>query len=230
LEDNKMQSENAEMYLVSMAILEESGTPAPIPIPRLAEELDVQTVSANQMVRKLEEDGLVRYQPYKGVTFTPSGKKAVQLILRNRRLWEVFFVEQLNFTPTEADTLACRMEHITEPEVAARLSEFLGHPTTSPTGLQIPGGGSEVHLTAGVPLPALPTGARAEVLSFRLDEAASAYLRSEELVPGTRVELLAVSSTGAVLVAYGQRRLSLSAEIAGKIIISPLHEPKTYAV
>lgn len=224
-----MQSENAEMYLVSMAIIEESGVTAPIPIPRLAEELNVQTVSANQMVRKLDEEGLVSYQPYKGVSFTRAGKQAVQMILRNRRLWEVFFVEQLNFAPSEADALACRMEHITEPEVAARLAEFLGHPAASPTGQIIPSPDSPTHTASGIPLTELPTGARAEVLAFRLDDTASAYLRSEDLKPGALVEVLAVSSSGAVLVAYENKRLSLSRELAVKIFVSRAQENKQYA-
>jgi len=211
-----------------MAILEESGVTAPIPIPRLAEELEVQTVSANQMVRKLEEEGLVSYQPYKGVSFTSSGKQAVETIMRNRRLWEVFFVEQLNFTPSEADALACRMEHITEPEVAARLAEYLGHPAASPTGQHIPSLDNPPHTASGVPLTELPTGARAEILAFRLDEAASAYLRSENLKPGALVEVLAVSSSGAVLVTFETKRLSLSRELAVKIFVSQVQENKQY--
>ena len=75
MENYKTHSENAEMYLVSMAILAETGALVPIPIPRLAEEMDVQTVSANQMVRKLDEEGLVTYQPYKGVSFTQPGSR-----------------------------------------------------------------------------------------------------------------------------------------------------------
>ena len=224
-----MQSENAEMYLVSIAMLEESGTPTPISIPRLAEEMDVQTVSANQMVRKLEEEGLVNYQPYKGVSFTKAGKEAVELILRNRRLWEVFFVEHLNFTPSEADTLACRMEHITQPEVAARLSEMLGHPATSPTGRQIPNAADETQLASGIPLTELQPGARAEILSLNLDDAASSYLRSENLIPGTIVDMLAASSTGTFLLAVGQKRISISAALAAGVIVSTSQEPKQYA-
>ena len=168
---------------------------------------------------------------YKGVSFTPAGRETVHTILRNRRLWEVFFVQQLNFTPSEADALACRMEHITHPEVAARLSEFLGHPATSPTGLPIPNGEHHAHHSgAGISLPELPTGVQAEVLSFGLDDAASAYLRSENLIPGTVVEVLAVSSNGAVLVAFGQQRLSLSREMAARIIVSPTQERQQYVV
>ena len=214
-------SENAEMYLVSMAILAESGTPCPIPIPRLAEEMGIQTVSANHMVRKLEEEGLVSYQPYKGVSFTDEGQKAVSLILRNRRLWEVFFVRQLNFTPSEADALACRMEHITQPEVASRLADFLDHPTTSPTGRLIPDLDEADYSPTGMPLTELQLAQQAEVLAINLGEEETTFLRGENLVPGTLVDLLAHSSSGNVLIRIEGKTLTLTGELAEKIIITP---------
>lgn len=215
-----MQSENAEMYLVNMAILEESGTPMPIPIPRLAEMLEVQTVSANQMVRKLEEEGLVTYLPYKGVSFTEEGSQVVQTILRHRRLWEVFFVEKLGFSPGHADALACRMEHITEPEVAARLDAYLERPTTSPSGKRIPAADELAPKIASIRLAALQPGAQAEVLSINTDGATATYLLAEHLAPGTKVSVEAVSSSGTVLVRYEDHKLALSAEIARQIYVS----------
>jgi DtxR family Mn-dependent transcriptional regulator len=230
MEHNKTHSENAEMYLVSIAMLQETGGPSPIPIPRLAEEMDIQTVSANQMVRKLEEEGLVTYQPYKGVSFTPAGSAAVELILRNRRLWEVFFVQELKFSPVEADALACRMEHITQPEVADRLSEFLGHPTASPSGRRIPDVVQAASPVPGIPLIELQPGQQAEVLAVNLDNAAGAYLRSEGLIPGTTLVLLASSSAGAVLVEYLNRKLTLAADMAARVVVALAEEPKKYAV
>lgn len=215
-----MQSENAEMYLVSLALIEESGQKTPIPIPRLAEVLDVQTVSANQMIRKLEEEGLVTYQPYKGVSFTEAGSQAAQSIIRNRRLWEVFFVEKLNFTPSQADALACRMEHITEPEVAARLTEFLGHPITSPGGKHIPGLDGLPSPSIGKPLTSLQPGNEAEVLEINTDEVTKTFLESETLKPGSQVTMLAVSSNGGVLVSIREHKLSLAPEIASQILIA----------
>ncbi|MEJ2758820.1 MAG: metal-dependent transcriptional regulator [Anaerolineales bacterium] len=215
-----MQSENAEMYLVSMAVLKESGTPSPIPIPRLAETLEVQTVSANQMVRKLEEEGLVTYLPYKGVSFTKAGSQMVQTILRNRRLWEVFFVEKLGFSPTHADALACRMEHITEPEVAARLDEYLDHPTTSPSGKHIPDINEPLTKKSSLRLSALHPGAQAEIYALNVDAATTAFLLAEQLSPGTIITLQAVSSSGTVLVSIGSRKLSISAEIAGQVLVT----------
>jgi DtxR family Mn-dependent transcriptional regulator len=216
-----MQSENAEMYLVHLAMLEESGIPTPVPLPRLAEELDVQTVSANQMIRKLEEDGLVNYQPYKGVSFTEKGRKLVQNIIRHRRLWEVFFVEKLGFTPHRADELACRMEHITQPEVAARLSDYLGNPAASPSGKPIPTSNDFDINKSGVTLKNLQPGARAEILSINADPSSSAYLMAENFTPGTIFTIEAVSSRGVFLLSHADQRISVSANIAGKINVSP---------
>jgi len=215
-----MQSENAEMYLVSLALIEETGTQMPIPIPRLAEVLDVQTVSANQMIRKLEEEGLVTYQPYRGVSFTDAGSQIAQSILRNRRLWEVFFVEKLNFTPNEADSLACRMEHITEPLVASRLANYLQNPTTSPSGKHIPDLTSPTPSALGRPLASLQPGEQAEIIEIKVDPATGAYLQSEKLSPGAVVTMHAVGSNGSVLLSIKNHKLALSPEIAAQITIS----------
>jgi Mn-dependent DtxR family transcriptional regulator len=40
---------------------------------RVAERLGVTHVSANEMMRKLGEQGLVTHTPYKGVTLTGNG-------------------------------------------------------------------------------------------------------------------------------------------------------------
>ncbi|MEN8242515.1 MAG: metal-dependent transcriptional regulator [Chloroflexota bacterium] len=215
-----MQSENAEMYLVTLALLEEQGTPTPISIPRLAEELDVQVVSANQMIRKLEEEGLVSYQPYKGVSFSPQGAEHAQAFLRNRRLWETFFIEHLGYTPREADALACRMEHITEPEMARRLSHFLNDPKASPTGNTISQPGSRKKPVADLRLSSLHAGQSAEVVKLRVDQATTRYLKGQQLSPGAKIEVLAVSGDGEMLVSTPENNISITAELAGLIQVS----------
>nr|NIW41516.1 metal-dependent transcriptional regulator [candidate division Zixibacteria bacterium] len=71
----------------------------------LASALSVQPVSVNQMIRKMDEEGLVNYHPYKGVEFKPEGRQLVLRILRYRRLWEVFLVTHLKMPLDEADKL-----------------------------------------------------------------------------------------------------------------------------
>ncbi|MEE4194096.1 MAG: Fur family transcriptional regulator, partial [Anaerolineae bacterium] len=60
-------SESEEMYVTSIAELVESTGQELVPLSLLASTLNIHAVSANQMIRKLEEYGIVNYQPYKGV-------------------------------------------------------------------------------------------------------------------------------------------------------------------
>ena len=119
-------SESEEMYLISIAQLNEAGVASPIPLSQLASALQVQTVSVNQMVRKLEDAGMVVYTPYQGVELTPPGKQAAASVLRKRRLWEVFLVESLHLATEEAEAAACRLEHLLSDKAVKRLSEYLG--------------------------------------------------------------------------------------------------------
>jgi len=79
------------------------------------------------MCRKLEKEGYLTYQPYKGVLLTPRGEEKAYYILRRHRLWEVFLVEKLNYNYEDA--------HGTD-----HLAIFLGHPKVNPQGAPIPSG------------------------------------------------------------------------------------------
>ena len=126
------------MYLITVAVAEEAGGPAPLPLADLAQALGISPVSANQMVRRLAERRLVVYHPYRGVALRAPGRRAAQRVLRGRRLWATFLAERLGFTATEADSLACALEHVTPPEAADRLARFLGNPAVDPSGRPIP--------------------------------------------------------------------------------------------
>jgi len=131
-------SPREEMYLITVAVAEEEGRASPLPLAALAQELAISPVSANQMVRRLEQRGLVCYHPYHGVTLAPAGRRTARRVLRGRRLWALFLTEHVGFTPEEADALACGLEHVTPPEAADRLSRFLGDPVVGPLGRPIP--------------------------------------------------------------------------------------------
>lgn len=133
-----LTSPSEEMYLITVAVAEEEGRPLPLPLADLAQALAISPVSANQMVRRLEERGLVKYHPYHGVALTIPGRQEARRVLRGRRLWGTFLVEHLGFTPEEADALACGLEHVTPPEAADRLARFLGDPALGPLGDPIP--------------------------------------------------------------------------------------------
>jgi len=212
-------SESEEMYLITIARLIERGVEAPVPIPLLAGELSIQPVSANQMVHKLAEEDLVEYLPYKGAQLTPRGQEIARKVLRDRRLWEVFLVEHLELPPSEADALACRLEHITAEGIAFRLANYLGQPAVSPQGLPIPEVEGEAISHQLRPLSDLAVGERGEVIRLEGDCATQAFLANEGLRPGLQVTPLAIGGSGAMLLEAGENRLNLAKTIADKIMI-----------
>lgn len=193
-------SESEEMYLVSIASLLEAGIQAPVPVSQLAEKLGIQPVSANQMIRKLAESGMLVYTPYKGVELSEQGDVFAGKILRRRRLWEVFLIENLKLPPGEAVDLACRLEHAFSAEATEQLSSFLGHPAVTPDGKLIPIGESLPGTESDLDLLQLPVGAIAEVSSIALDHPAREFLRLEGIQIATRLRVAAIGHHGDILI------------------------------
>ncbi len=212
-------SESEQMYLITIARLLEQGVDAPIAISQLASELSIQPVSANQMVHKLAKQKFVEYLPYKGVQLTSKGQDVALQVLRDRRLWGVFLVEFLELPPSEADALACRLEHITPKGVTCRLARFLGHPSFTPEGLPIPRLNGEVDAKTLQPLTDLAVGNEGEVMRIEGDPATLSFLEAEGLRPGVAVCPLAIGDGDAILLQVGENRIHLSGTIASRILM-----------
>ena len=131
-------SEAEQMYLITVAREAECGRAGPVRVGRIAEVLKVSVPSANEMIRKLHNRGLLTYEPYRGVVLTAAGAQIAAQVLRTRRLWATFLVDHLGFSPAAADDQACHLEHATTPEAADRLATFLGNPEAGPLGNPIP--------------------------------------------------------------------------------------------
>lgn len=216
-------SESEEMYLITTAMAVEDGHEGPVPVPYLADELEVSRVSANEMVKKLVARGLVDYTPYKGVSLTGDGERIARTILRRRRLWSVFLSDQLGLTPKAADAVACEFEHITPADVAQRLSEFLGDPRLSPQGKPIPE--PEIRPTAtepSQPLRDLRVGQQAEVVRVDGDAAGRSFLAEQGVAPGSHVTLLALAAQGGCLMSTSHGEMHLSADVADTITVVPI--------
>lgn len=208
-------SESIEMYLLRIALLRTGGEP--VPIPALAQELSVSTVSANEMCRRLVDKGLIEYEPYRGVTLTAKAETLAQRVLRNRRLWEVFFVEKLGIEPAAADEIACRFEHVTPDELADRLATFLGHPTLDPQNQPIPYNDRPLPARSICSLAVLSVGTKGRIVGLKAGETVKNFLRQQGLTPGAVVDVLAVAADGGLLLQTAGRQLSLSKAVASTI-------------
>ncbi len=220
-------SESIEMYLLRIALLQQAGQPVPLPV--LAQELAVSPVSANEMSRKLVEKHLVAYEPYKGVTLTPQGQELARHVLRCRRLWEVFFVEQLSIEPAEAEALACRFEHVTPEALAERLADFLNYPLVSPQNQPIPYEHLPPEAPLAQPLTTLAVGASAQVARLTGEAVFQEFLRQQGLRPGQTIKILAAAANGTRLLELSGQLLSLTGELAAMVAVNPHPNPRLHA-
>jgi Fe2+ transport system protein FeoA len=94
----------------------------------------------------------------------------------------------------------------------------------------IPSGAGEQLPEHSWRLSDLKVGQEGEILAFQGDEMTTNFLRNEGLEPGVRVVVEAVSSSGAVLVGVGRKRVSIINDIADKIRVAATEAIKVYAV
>lgn len=210
-------SESTEMYLKAMAELGNRD----VAIARLAERLGVTPVSANEMMRRLGEQGLVTHTPYKGVTLTERGREAAANVLRRQRLWEVFLYEHLKIEWAKIYELACSLEHATAPEVTEALAGFLGNPTVCPRGNPIPDENGVFALLEGKSLREAAVG---ETVRVRAVNATATdvlkYLQDKSILPGQMLEVLeAAPLDGPLTLSVNGREVALGLSMAEFVIL-----------
>ena len=217
-----MVTESAEEYLEAICKLGEEGQP--VALSALAKHLEISSVSANEMVRKLVERDLVLYEPYKGVSLTPAGRIQALAVIRRHRLWERFLTDVLGLSWDLVHEEACRLEHVTSPLVEERLAQFLGQPETCPHGNPMPTAAGEMTIEAGCPLAELTAGQRAIVLRVpEKDVALLRYLASLGLKPQVTVQVEAAAPfQGPLTVRVGEAQHVLGRELASQIVVRPL--------
>lgn len=209
------------MYLITVAVAEEDGTRGPLALAALGSSLDVSAASVNEMVRKLEQRGLLTYQPYRGVELTAEGRRIARRVLRTRRLWSRFLADHLDFTPRRADALACHLEHVTPSDAADRLAAYLGDPETGPLGRPIPEASGPAAATTGAPLDSVAAGVDVEVTVIVADDVTSGFLAHGGIVPGAKLHVLAAGASS-VLLDVGGGPVDLGASIAACVLVQQI--------
>ena len=214
-------SESTEMYLKAMA---ELGNGEVVAIGRLARRLDVTPVSANEMVKRLGDQGLVSHRPYKGVNLTEKGREVACDVLRRQRLWEVFLYEHLKIEWAKIYELGCSLEHATAPEVTEALADFLGHPETCPRGNPIPAADGSFTPLNGVPLSEIAIGQTVRVLAVRATATdVLKHLQEHDVLPGRQMTLLeAAPMEGPLTLEVNGNHVALGLLVSEFIIVEVL--------
>ncbi|GAB4331293.1 MAG: hypothetical protein Kow0069_38900 [Promethearchaeota archaeon] len=92
----------------------------------IAREMNIRPPSVTEMLEKLRDRGLLRWEKRQGVELTPEGVNLAKLIVRNHLFLEILFLKMLGIKdPTQRHELACAIEHHVNAEFFRGLESLL---------------------------------------------------------------------------------------------------------
>ena len=136
-------SQAVQDYAKAIWSLAERGE-EPASTSAIAERLEVSPASASAMLKRLEDLGLVRREPYRGVELTPAGERVALEVIRHHRLLELYLAEALGMSWDRVHDEAEVLEHAISPQLSELIAEKLGNPTHDPHGDPIPTAEGEI--------------------------------------------------------------------------------------
>ena len=214
-----MLTPSAEEYLE--AIYRLGGQESPVHLSDLAQRLDLSAASVNEMVRRLEEQNLVHYMPYKGVKLSYEGTCRALAVLRRHRLWERFLTDMLGLPWDMVHQEACRLEHAASEAVTEKLADLLQQPERCPHGKPMPPPGCQpIPQQEAIPLSSLKVGQRSQVAHIaREDPELLRYLETLGLFPDVEIEVEQIAPFDGPLTLY----INGASQVIGHTVASTIY-------
>lgn len=111
-----------EEYIETIYLLEKKAGKAHT--GQIAEHMDVKPPSVTEMLGKLQDEALVKYEPYLGAILTEKGKEmANELMSRHKVIAD--FLEIIGVDKDLAEEDACQIEHHVSEVSTERLRQFV---------------------------------------------------------------------------------------------------------
>src|SRR5512145_2655045 len=139
----------------------------------LSSHIESSAQAISTMVKRLNKNGYLVHEPYRGVRLTSSGEKIALPALRRHRLTEVFLVKVMKYDWASAHELSDVFERGVNDELEDRMDELAGHPTRCPHGEPIPSKEGVMPRVDDIPLTEVPSGSNVFIslgLTHDMDE------------------------------------------------------------
>jgi DtxR family transcriptional regulator, Mn-dependent transcriptional regulator len=182
----------------------------------VAQRLGVTPASASGMLRRLADEGVVEYAPYRGARLTPEGERIALEVIRHHRLIELFLAEVLGMPWDRVHEEAEVLEHHISEELEELIAAKLGEPALDPHGDPIPDRDLAISSDDSVALTELEPG-DAAVFTRVSDSDASMlrYLAERSIQPGASLAMKSREPFGGpLIVEIGGATHPLGAELA----------------
>src|SRR5689334_2427473 len=156
----------------------------------LSSHIESSTQAISTMIKRLNKNGYLVHEPYRGVRLTPEGEKIAMPSLRRHRLTEVFLVRVMKYDWASAHELSDVFERGVNDELEERMDELAGHPTRCPHGEPIPNKEGVMPVVKDEQLVNVPSGSDCVVSRVRTHDADKLrYIAELGLVPGVPFHL-----------------------------------------
>src|SRR4026208_712513 len=152
---------SVEDYLKAIYRLSQGTQPAAT--SEIAELLGLSPPSVSGMVRRLSEQGLLEYVPYRRVLLTASGRRVALQMVRRHRLVGAYLVVFLGSSWDTVHDEAERLEHAVSDLLIERMALALGHPRFDPHGDPVPRPDGAIDELVYTPLAEVPVGETVEI-------------------------------------------------------------------
>ncbi|WP_313600012.1 metal-dependent transcriptional regulator [Epilithonimonas vandammei] len=157
----------------------------------LSRQLNIKMPSVNSMIKKFADKKWVKYESYKPIKLTESGKKEASLIVRKHRLTEMFLVEKMGFGWENVHEIAEQLEHIHSEVFFDKMDEILNYPKVDPHGEPIPDKDGNVIQPDFKKLSKCQENDRVELASVTTSsEEFLSFLNKRNLSLGTEIKVL----------------------------------------
>ena len=192
----------------------------------IAQRLDLTPASVSGMVKRLGDQGLVKYERYKGVTLTETGRRAALRTLRRHRVIEAYLSGALDYPWDRVHDEAERLEHAASDELVDRMAAAIGEPVVDPHGAPIPSREGFMDETEYFSLAELGAGYGARVVRVSDDDPEMLrYLGELEIVPGAEVVVISKAPyDGPIALRVSGELLSIGPALAAQVLVAPLTE------
>ena len=210
-----------EEYLEAIYRLQEkSGAARTSDIVKM---LEVVPGTVTNTVERLEKEGYVTHEPYKGVKLTGKGIKIALQVVRRHRLSERLLTDILHVEWEKVHDAACKLEHGITDEIIKPLEKTLRHPKTCPHGNPIPTKCGGIIEEKSQPLTELNEKEQGTIVKITEEKSDLLhYLRTLGLILGASVEVVEKAPfNGLITIKVGVTSRSIRRAIASIIQVKP---------
>ena len=215
-----MASNIKENYIKALFYLHQKSED--ISLSELGEELKVSKPTANEMIKKLQQEGIVISKKYKPIKITEKGKQSAAEIIRKHRLSEMFLLQVMKFGWEEVHEIAEDLEHIKTDKFFDRMDELMGFPKTDPHGSPIPDKNGNFNKPNYKRLSQMPVNTSVVVKALR-DSSTDflLFLNNKSIKLGTTITINEIESfDGSLTVSYLEHsKIVLSTSICDRILV-----------